>query len=59
MKKKIELPDIQEFLKLSRTFIRQLELIKNNKVPYEYKDIVEKTTLLVIEKVNSIKASKN
>ncbi|WP_027633413.1 hypothetical protein [Clostridium hydrogeniformans] len=45
--KDIDLPDIQEFLKLSRTFIRQLGLLKNNDIPEEYKDIISNSIDLV------------
>lgn len=44
----IELPEVQEFLKVTRTFERQLNLIKKNNVPEEYKDIIN----IVLMQVN-------
>lgn len=35
-----DIPDIQEFLKVTRTFSRQLNLIKKNNIPGEYKDLI-------------------
>lgn len=37
----IELPEVQEFLKVTRIFERQLNLIKKNNIPEEYKDIID------------------
>lgn len=53
--KDIKLPEIQEFLKLSRTFVRQLDIIKNNEVPIEYKEIVDNTVELVGQKIDNYK----
>ncbi|MTI67831.1 MAG: hypothetical protein FH753_14695 [Firmicutes bacterium] len=36
---KCELPEIVEFLKLSRNLVRQMELLENTKVPIEYKKL--------------------
>lgn len=47
-KKKCDLPDILEILNISRTFIRQLELLSKVEVPPEYKSLVK----AAIEKVN-------
>jgi hypothetical protein len=55
--KDIGLPEIQEFLKLSRTYIRQLEIIKQNQIPEAYDEIINKTVDLVSEKINMIKSS--
>ena len=42
-KEKIELPEVLEFLKLSRTVNRQLQLFKHTKIAPEYMDILQKT----------------
>lgn len=55
--KDIDLPEIQEFLKLSRTYVRQLEIIKQNKVPKIYDEIIDKTVDLVSEKIIMLKKS--
>ena len=47
----IELPDIQEFLKVSRIFSRQLNLIKKNNIPGEYKDLINIALLNVSKKI--------
>ncbi|MFT8349210.1 hypothetical protein [Clostridium saccharoperbutylacetonicum] len=49
----IELPEIQEFLKVSRTFERQLKIISNNEMSDEYKDIVNIALLKLKESIQS------
>jgi hypothetical protein len=44
-----ELPDVQEFLKLSRIFMRQNELLQRNNIPEQYKELVKNAAKKVRE----------
>ncbi len=41
--KDIELPEIQEFLKIARNFNRQINLIRKGDLSKEYDDLVDNT----------------
>lgn len=43
-KKQIDVPEIQEFLKLSRTYIRQLKIMMKSNMSEEHRKIVETAT---------------
>ncbi len=34
--KQVDFPDIQEFLKITRNYVRQLKIVKKNRVKDEY-----------------------
>lgn len=53
--KDIELPEVQEFLKVARTFVRQMDIIKKNKMPEQYKDVVDGAIKLVDESIEKYK----
>ena len=43
-KKQIDVPEIKEFLKLSRTYIRQLKIMMKSNMSEEHRKIVETAT---------------
>lgn len=62
MKKKKEAcepPDILNFLNLSRTIVRQIDLLKSTDLPLEYKDIAVKAAKKVEEKTTDFIEGEN
>lgn len=49
VKKKViyDLPDIQQFLNVSRILVRQIEILSNVEIPEEYKEITRKAAEMV------------
>lgn len=45
--KECEIPDVAEFLKLSRSLIRQISLIKDMKTSKAYQEIIRKASVRV------------
>lgn len=52
--KKIELPDVQEFLRISRTFVRQLDLLKSNNIDEKHREVIKKSVDMVSDKIRKI-----
>lgn len=49
--KKCELVDIQQFLNLSRTIIRQMKLIKNSDITEEYLELTKDAAKMVTKEI--------
>lgn len=58
-KDRCDLPDIIEFLKLSRIFTRQIDIFMNSKIPKEYLNIVKETSKVVNKKVLQLEEELN
>lgn len=49
-KKQVDFPDIQEFLKITRNYVRQLKIIKKNEVEDEYTNEVINNSIKAVIK---------
>ncbi|WP_026884242.1 hypothetical protein [Clostridium akagii] len=52
---KCELVDIQQFLNLSRTIIRQIKLIKNSDISEEYYEITKNAAAKVANEIENFR----
>lgn len=53
--KEVDLPELQEFLKLSRMYVRQLSILKNNNITEKYKKILDAAVELVENSIHKYK----
>lgn len=49
-KKQVDFPDVQEFLKITRNYVRQLKIIKKNEVEDEYTNEVINNSIKTVIK---------
>lgn len=57
--KRCEIPDVAEFLKLSRSLIRQINLINNMEISKSYQDIINKASIKVTKELKKTLAEEN
>lgn len=57
--KKCEIPDVAEFLKLSRSLIRQINLINSMDISKPYQEIINKALIKVTNELKKHLAKEN